>query len=290
MASKVFAGLVVAFWLTMMVALVRFEFYPKAEPLGNVSTERLLRKVFATREPARMNVYYQKEQIGSCRVEIAPLSARDARPSDTFEGVPQAFLVQTDLDMKLVFFGTPSRFHLVSYTRLTPHYEVYDFKVGTSIGGSRVEVYGDEQSKKINVTVDTGETFDTQQFDFDTVRGNGLGGLLALPGLANLGFPGPAAFFGGSGTGLSAPPTIGVVEVRFSYGDISQRAYRLDIRSADTMWARIWIADSGEILYAETSMGVTMISDLLDGTENTARARMAAPRLGMRGHRPHDSY
>jgi len=288
MASKVFAGFVVAFWLTMMVALVRFEFYPKAEPLGDVSTERLLRKVFATREPARMNVYYQKEPIGACRVEILPLASRDARPADTFNGVPAAYLVQTDLDMKLAIFGTPSRFHLISYTRLTPRYEVYDFKVGTWIGGSRVEVHGDDQSKKINVTIDTGETQDTQQFDFDALRGSGLGGLLAIPGLAHLGFPGPAAF-GATGAGTSAPPAIHVAEDRFAYGDITQRAYLVDLRSADSMWAKIWIADSGEILYVDTSMGVTMISDLIDSTENTARAKMTTRRLGGRGHGWHDS-
>ena len=43
MANKALAGFVVAFWLTMMVALVRLEFYPKTAPLGEVSAERVLR-------------------------------------------------------------------------------------------------------------------------------------------------------------------------------------------------------------------------------------------------------
>jgi hypothetical protein len=287
MASKVFAGFIVAFWLTMMVALVRFEFYPKAAPLGEVSTERLLQKIFASREPARMNVYYQNAVIGLCAVDITPLASRDAHPADAFEGVPKAYLVRSDLDMKLAFFGTPSHFNLKSYIRLTPRYEIYDFNLTTSIGESRVEVYGDDRSKKIKVTVDAGETQDMHQFDFDALRGGGLGSLLGIPGLANLGFPGPAGF-GPGGDGFSRP-NIRVTEDRFSYGGISQRAYLVDIRSPDSMWAKIWVADSGEMLRVDTSMGVTMVSDLIDNIDNPVRDRMSTHRLGWKGRRRHDS-
>ena len=289
MASKVFAGFVVAFWLTMMVALVRFEFYPKTAPLGEVSTERLLQKIFATREPARMNVYYQKAPIGSCTVDIVPLASRDARPADMFEGVPKAFLVQSQLDMKLAFFGMPSHFHLKSYMRLTPRYEIYEFNLGTWIGESHVEVRGDDQSKKIDVMVDAGETHDTRQFDFDALRSGGLGSLLGMSGLANLGFPGPAAL--GEGVAdAGARPTVRVTEDRFSsFGEISQRAYLVELRSPDSMWAKIWVADSGEILQVDTSLGVTMTSDLIDSTDNTARAKMTTRRPSWKGHRLHDS-
>ncbi len=287
MASKVFAGFIVAFWLTMMVALVRFEFYPKAVPFGEVSTERLLQKIFASREPARMNVYYQKGLIGLCTVDIVPLASRDAHPADTFEGVPKAYQVQSDLDMKLAFFGTPSHFHLKSYTRLTPRYEIYDFNLRTSIGESSVEVRGDDRSKKIKVMVDAGETHDTRQFDFDALRGGGLSSLLGIPGLANLGFPGPAAF-GSGGLGGSTRPTVRVTEDRFSYGGISQRAYLVDLRSADSMWAKIWVADSGEMLEVDTSVGLTMRSDLIDNIDNTARGKMSMRRTGWKGHRRND--
>src|SRR2546422_4501459 len=101
MANKVFAGVVVVFWLTMMVALVRLEFYPRAAPLGEMSTKRVLQKVFANREPARLNVYYNKESIGFCKIEIAPLATGDAGPTVVLTGEPGAYLVQTDLRMKL---------------------------------------------------------------------------------------------------------------------------------------------------------------------------------------------
>jgi hypothetical protein len=288
MASKVFAGFIVAFWLTMMVALVRFEFYPKAVPLGEVSTERLLQKIVASREPARMNVYYRNAVIGLCAVDIVPLASRDARPADALEGVPKAYLVHSELDMKLAFFGTPSHFHLDSYTRLTPRYEIYDFNLRTSIGESSVEVQGDDRSKKINVMVDAGETHDKHQFDFDALRGGGLGSLLGIPGLANLGFPGPAAFGTGGGNGFSRP-NIRVTEDRFSYAGISQRAYLVEIRSPDSMWAKIWVADSGEMLRVDTSVGVTMVSDLIDNIDNPVRERMSTRRTRGKGRRGHDS-
>ena len=288
MASKVFAGFIVAFWLTMMVALVRFEFYPKAVPLGEVSTERLLQKIFASREPARMNVYYQNAVIGLCAVDIVPLASRDARPADALEGVPKAYLVQSELDMKLAIFGTPSHFHLKSYTKLTPRYEIYDFNLRTSIGESSVEVHGDDRSKKINVMVDAGETHDTHQFDFDALRGGGLGSLLGIPGLANLGFPGPAAFGAEGGSSFSRP-NIRVTEDRFSYSGISQRAYLVEIRSPDSMWANIWVADSGEMLQVDTSVGITMVSDLIDNIDNPVRERMSTRRTRRKGRRWHDS-
>jgi hypothetical protein len=284
MASKVFAGFIVAFWLTMMVALVRFEFYPQAVPLGQVSAERLLQKIFASREPARMNVYYQNAVIGLCTVDIVPLASRDARPADLFDGVPKAYLVQSDLDMKLTFFGTPSHFHMKSYTKLTPSYEIYDFDLRTSIGESSVVVRGDDRKKKVDVTVDAGETHDTRQFDFDALRAGGIGSLLGVPGLANLGFPGPAAFSSGGANGYSRP-TIRVTEDRYSYGGISQRAYLVDLRSPDSMWAKIWVADSGEMLEVDTSLGVTMRSDLIDNIDNTARATLSTRHSRGKGHR-----
>jgi hypothetical protein len=288
MASKVFAGLVVAFWLTMMVALVRLEFYPKAAPLGEVSPDRVLQKVFANREPARLNVYYQKAPIGFCKVEIVPLAGRDSGPMDTIKGDPKAFLVQTDLDMKLLFFGTPSRFHLVGSTRLTPRYEVIAFRVKTSIGEGRVDVQGDDKSKKVNVQVDLGEKRETRQFDFDSLRTGGLSSMIGIPGLANFGLPASGAF-PGSGLGQSTPLSVRVAQDRFVFGEISQRAYLIALRTADSMWAKIWVSDSGEVLFVDSSTGMTMVSDLIDSMDGSSRAKMTMRHLRSKGRRAHDS-
>ena len=287
MANKVFAGLVVVFWLTMMVALVRLEFYPKAVPLGQISTERVLQKVFANREPARLNVYYSKEPIGFCKIEITPLAARDAGPSAALNGDPKAFLVQTDLDMKLAVFGTPSRFHLVGSTRLTPRYEVIAFHVNTSIGEGRVDIKGDDQSSKVNVQFDFGQKRESRQFDLDTLRAGGIAGVLGLPGLANLGFPAPTAL--GASVDASARPTARVIEDRFVFGEITQRAYRIDLRSGDSMWAKIWVSDSGEVLFVDSSPGVTMVSDLIDGMDGALRAKMTMRHRRSKGQARHDS-
>ncbi len=51
MLNKVLAGMIVAFWLAMMAALVRVEIFPKPTALETIPNERILKKIFANADP-----------------------------------------------------------------------------------------------------------------------------------------------------------------------------------------------------------------------------------------------
>ena len=80
-----------------------------------------------------------------------------------------------------------------------------------------------------------------------------------------------------------------VTEDRFVFGEVTQRAHLVDLRSGDSMWAKIWVSDSGEVLLVDTSMGVTMRSDLIDGEDGAARTKMTMRHLRQKGQPAHDS-
>src|SRR5579862_5213093 len=105
MLNRVMAGFVVVFWVAMMAALVRVEIFPRPTVLETFPTDRVLRKIFSNTEPARLNVYYHKVNIGLCAIDVVPRV--NGRPVDQVPPGKQAdsYEVTTDLKMKLSMFG-----------------------------------------------------------------------------------------------------------------------------------------------------------------------------------------
>jgi len=106
MLNRVLSGLVVAFWVAMMAALVRVEIFPKPTALEALPNERVLKKIFTNPNPARLNVYYHKVDVGYCDINIQP-QLNDRLVEQLQPGqIPDSYEVYTDLKMNLFMFGT----------------------------------------------------------------------------------------------------------------------------------------------------------------------------------------
>jgi hypothetical protein len=270
MLNKVLAGFVVTFWVAMMAALVRVEIFPKPTILEIFPTDRVLKKIFSNSEPARLNVFYHKVDIGSCTINILPrLNDKpldQSRPGQE----PDNYEVTTDLKMKLSMFGTPTRLYLDGRSEFNQKLELSSFDIVTAVGDSRVSITGNDTTKKVKVVFIYSDIRDERTFDFDQIKGAGFASAFGMPGLGNLGFLGggmPVGLASAANGGQSRPVTVTYFDKLEIAGD-SQRVYLIDSKIDDQMWTKMWVDDSGQVLKVTTSLGLEMISDgLTTGTE-----------------------
>jgi hypothetical protein len=283
MLNRVLAGLVVAFWVAMMAALVRVEIFPRPTALETVPNERILKKIFANPNPARLHVYYRKIPTGSCDIRIQPRLTdrlverlRPGQETDSYE-------VTTDLKMYLYMFGTQTRLSLDGKSEFNAKLELDGFDIITTVGDSRVSIAGNDLTKKVKVVFSYDGIHDERTFDFDQIKGAGIASAFGMPGLGNMGFlgggmSGSLAASSGNGRAGTRPVTITYLDRLEIAGD-SQRVYLIDTKVDDQMWMKMWIDDSGQVLKVTTSLGLEMLSDgLTDGTDDPPRRPM---------HRPH---
>ena len=279
MLNRVLAGLVVAFWVAMMAALVRVEIFPRPTALETVPNERILKKIFANPDPARLDVYYHKIPIGLCSISIQPrlndrLVERLQRGRE-----PDGYEVITDLKMNLYMFGSQTRLSLDGKSEFNPKLELDGFDIITTVGDSRVSVTGNDLTKKVKVVFSYDGIHDERTFAFDQIKGAGLASAFGMPGLGNVGFlgggmPGSLAASSGNRQAGTRPVTITYFDRLEIAGD-SQRVYLIDTKVDDQMWTKMWVDDSGQVLKVTTSLGLEMLSDgLTDGTDYPPRRPM----------------
>ena len=278
MLNRVLSGLVVAFWVAMMAALVRVEIFPSPTVLETVPNERILKKIFANPDPARLDVYYHKLSIGLCSIGIQPQV--NGRPVEQLQPGQQAdsYEVTTDLKMDLSTFATQTRFQLRGKSEFNPKLELDGFDITTTVGDSRVDITGNDLTKKVKVVFNYDGIHDERTFNFSEVKGAGFASAFGMPGLGNVGFlggmPGLSAASSGNGQAGTRPVTITSFDRLEIAGD-SQRVYLIDTKVDDQMWMKMWVDDSGQVLKVTTSLGLEMLADgLTDGTDYPPRRPM----------------
>ena len=267
MASKAFTGLVVAFWLVMMAALVRVEIFPSPSQLLPVPVNQVLRKLFDNSDTQILKVLYQGKEIGLATIEIMPLASPVAKPGTPFAGRPGGYQVKAGVNLNLDVFGTPSKFHLGTDSRFDKRYEIMNYRVSTKVGASEVEINGTNATKEITMTYDVGDGKQTRHFGYDQLSSPGGWEALGLPGLSGLAsFALPVSTSGSAGNAAALRPVIHAYDDHLTLGGISQHAFLADCRSElnPAFWAKIWIDDQGSVLVVETSVGIAMRSSAID--------------------------
>jgi len=279
MLNRVLAGLIVAFWVAMMAALVRVEIFPKPTALEALPNERVLKKIFANPNPARLNVYYHKIDVGYCDINIqSRLNGRLVEQLQPGQR-PDRYEVYTDLKMNLSMFGTQTQLSLKGKSEFNPKLELDRFDIETVVGDSRVDITGNDLTKKVKVVFSYDGIHDERTFDFNQIKGAGFASTFGMPGLGNIGFlgggmPGSLAASSGGGPAVTRPATITYFDRLEIAGD-SQRVYLIDTKLDDQMWTKMWVDDSGQVLKVTTSLGLEMLSDgLTDGADYQPRRPM----------------
>jgi hypothetical protein len=180
--------------------------------------------------------------------------------------------------MDLSTFATQTRFHLSGKSEFSTNLELGGFDITTTVGDSRVDITGNDLTKKVKVVFNYDGIRDERTFDFDQVKGAGFASAFGMPGLGNAGFlggmPGLSAASSGNGQAGTRPVTITSFDRLEIAGD-SQRVYLIDTKVDDQMWMKMWVDDSGQVLKVTTSLGLEMVSDgLTDGTDYPPRRPM----------------
>jgi hypothetical protein len=267
MASKAFTGLVIAFWLVMMAALVRVELFPSATNLTAVPINRALRKLCENNETQSLKVLYQGNEIGLANVEIIPLASSSAKAGEPYTGEPGGYQVKAGLGLDLNVFGTPSKFTLNTDSRFDAQYELKDYRVRTMVGASQVEIYGQNETRKVTMSYDIGEGPKRRQLDYDQLTGPGALEALGLPGLTGIaGLALPVNAAGKMGDPAALQPVIRAYEDHLTIGGINQHTYLIECRmeANPAYWTKIWLDDQGTILVIETSIGMMLRASAID--------------------------
>ena len=269
MLTKVFAGFVVAFWVVMMATLVRVEFFPQPLSLDRYPTQRVLKKIFANTEPARLKVYYRGAPVGFCRIDIRPKLNGEPVEGSLSGQQPDAYEVVSTLQMRLSVFGVPSRLSLRGQSTFTPQLDLASFHMTTRINEGGITIAGDDVTKKVKVVLDLGDIHDEHVFDFSQIQRAGFASTFGLPGLANFSLPGDGgtpssvAAKSGSDESPSRPSTVTYFD-RLEVAGSRLRVFLIYSRVNDQMWTKIWVSETdGEVLQVSTSLGLEMFSDVL---------------------------
>jgi hypothetical protein len=285
--NKIFTGFVVAFWAVMMTALVRVEFFPRESRLMPVSLTQIRDKVFKNRTPTHLDIVYQNAKIGSVNnLEFTSLTASNSIIHETGTDKLAAYGVSGDVWVNLVIFGAPSRLRLRPIKLVfDPKFELKEFHLETGIGESRAEINGDNATKQLTVSYDVGEGRQTKRVgyaelgDGSALSSLGLPGLQSLPGLGALGMM-------GGGSPVKAVQAMATrIKTQAYYDSISiggneQRAYLVTVQMDQGLGvsAKTWIDEQGNILRVETSLGITLISSLINTEKLVDRTYERAPR------------
>jgi hypothetical protein len=281
MGSKAFASFVVVFWLAMMTALVRMEFFPAPTRLTAVPANEVLRRLFDNHERQSLRMLYQGNEIGMSSLEIVPLMSSTAGPVELLSGDAHAYKVRADVKLNLNVFGTPSRFHLFSESRFDARYELKDYLLRTTVGESSVEIEGKDATKTVVMTYDVGDGPRTRTFGYEELAGPGAFAALGVPeltGLASFALPSAS---GRRGQEPAIRPLIRTYEDRLNIGGVSQHTFLVDCRAEENpaYWAKIWLDDQGNILLVETSVGLIMRSVTIDGVADKIVTTTTGTRL-----------
>jgi hypothetical protein len=274
MSGKVFTSLIVAFWLVMMTALVRMEYFPTALHRDTVPPFRVLSRIFANTEPVNLSVYYQNKWIGTCKVEIDPqTSLTNATPP--VEGQrPGAYALTSTLWLDMKAFGTPNKMLLIGKSKFTKRYDVSDFDLSTEFANHQVTVHGDPRMKVLKMTVEGEHSSQKRVVRYadlgnaDILSELGLSGLLGLPEESRFGGLGLlTAMMPPSSASRSANQSMTqIYRDNFVVGGIKQPAFVIESKFNPALWAKIWVGDAGSVLQVDTSLGLSMrpVNDYLD--------------------------
>lgn len=254
MAGRIFAGVVVVFWLAMMVALVRWEMLPHPVPLDGIAPERIVQRIFRRTEPSRLTLLYVQgtvtNWVGACQLDINPFPPPDAKSGDS--GAPEGYRLTGDLKMDLVMLGFPSRLRVVGEAQFDARYEVERFHVKADMADGRIELRCDDR-QHVLATFDFGEFRDRRQFDLRDLQTANLGGL-GLPGLTPLAR--------NSGVRASQQRLIAARDqLRLAHGWL--RCFLLEYKLDERTRLRAWISELGEILRVDTPWGLLILDDAL---------------------------
>ncbi len=276
MAGRVFAGVVVAFWLVMMGALVRVEFFPKALGAHDVPIERVLEDIFANEAPARLNVYYRGEKLGFCNVYVTPLYKPEDRRRAGAATKPSAYLVNTDLQLEPGAFGMAGGLGLRGNNVFNPRYEIEKLDIVATVGDNFVKVVGSERTRKVTIDYLLRDKRGKHELDFSNSQGAGLANAVGLPGLAGFNFLGS-----GSGEGFSKEPVTRTHLEMLTIGGERVETYVVESNFDDTTWVKMWVSKNGEILTIDTSLQLTMKSVAIETQESAPARKRPRPVIRM---------
>jgi hypothetical protein len=285
MLNKVFAGLVIAFWAAMTTALLRVDVFPKPTALESVSADWILKKVFSNPHPVRLGVYYNKNRIGFCKIDIQPNLidnlSRERPSGQTSDG----HLVTSELTVWLSAFGMPSRLSLKGRSTFDKNRELERFEFWTTLGDSHVSdgflgdgqlsIVGDDRTKKVQVVFDFNDFHDKRSFDFDQIKGAGFANAFGLPGMASFGFLGASglsrSFAGSSDDDARPRPVTTTYLDRIEIAGNSERVFLIESKIDDQLWMKMWVDDSGEVQRVVTSLGLEMRSAVFGEADESSR-------------------
>ena len=276
MASRILAGFTVVFWVAMMAALVRVEMFPQHISLDVVPTERALAKMLSNPEPGRLNIYYQGKDIGHFGLSIVPLPAPVVADEASPDKAADKFQLRADLQMTLSMFGKPARLRIVSKSDLDARYEVQRFTVDTRIGRETLNIVGDNLTKQMTVEMKIGGQKELRVLNYGEMKNADWASALGMPGLPNLGIWGSAL----QATAPSSPAGVEqnlphlTTKTYFDQLDIAGgkiRAYLIESKLNDALWAKIWVDESGQILKVVTPVGFTMLAEVLGPEDQTQK-------------------
>jgi hypothetical protein len=242
--SKVWGLGVFAFWLTMMVALVRIEYSERLAPWDEVPLPQVFRRILTNPDPQWLNVYQGNKLAGFLRLDLT--------------NQPPLYRLEGELSVRFDVGDAPQRLRITGNGLVTRRLEFKEFALHGGVAGTQFEVQSITGSQKVAITYDISDGSGKHRLEFDPQAGAAMAAGLGLP--ATLATP----------AGLGAGARTKAYRGRFTVGHESQRVYIVETKLNEAAWAKVWVDEAGQILQMDTSAGWRLRAELLD--EQTHRS------------------
>jgi hypothetical protein len=271
MGTRIWIGLVTAFWVTMGVLLWRAEFGSRGQPGSAVPASMVWQRILTAPDTSQLEIRHQTNRVGFCRwrpelgEEIAP--GDELLEDDPVEGMVRRVVHYTiDFDGNLTLPDWPTRVRFSAMLQLDTNRVWQKFEAELTMRPDTYSVRADAVRKTIEVRVDAGGDRFNRVYQFSDLQNpqkllHELGGPMLPAMVAALGVP--------LSTNQLNPASLGWRwEARSDsllVGRNRVRAYRLHSRLVDRYDLTLYVSPVGEILRAELPGQIVLVNDAISG-------------------------
>jgi hypothetical protein len=165
--GKIWGLGVCAFWLVMMVALVRVEYSSRFAPWDEVPLPQVVRRILTSDDPQWLNIYHENKLAGFLRLTIT--------------NQPPLYRLEGELSVRFDVGDAPNRLRITGEGLVTRRLQVQEYVVRGNIAGNHFEASSIPSSRKVAILYDTADGTGPHRLQFDPQAGAALASALGLP-------------------------------------------------------------------------------------------------------------
>lgn len=245
MPYRIFAALIVGFWLVMSALLFRLEVHPEKSTLLDVPVSHVLKLMFVQAQPSNLNIVVGGQHMGSLSI----------RPNTTADKQTRSVAFAGNLSLQLPMMSR-QRVAWDGTLDLDRAFEMTALKFSVLVreSGYTTEFIIDPRAHRVSYRM-------LQRGRFITQSSLPLDSDGASSALLQLGIDPTILANLRENFASLASPTMTAKQSELKIRNEKIDAYQLTVRQGDAVIADIYVSQLGQILLAKTPLGFTLSSE-----------------------------